>query len=163
MKCWPENEEKEKNAHLPKLELEASLLVKYLDPVVVCVGHDDVVLGVDSHTAGLRELTLQDPKLAKLAVVDHLLPLDLAFWWVERAAVVHWAVVLQLGSARRHRGRVDGRLREKLRCQLHHPVVGRGGMPHPHPFLEPVMRVVLVSGRSSYLSVETTEQRIGAT
>ena len=151
---------KRKNAHLPKLELETSLLVKDLDPVVVCVGHNDVVLRVHGHTAGLRELTLQDAKLAKLAMVDHLLPLDLAFWWVEGAAVAHW-VVLQLWGARRHRGRVDGRLREKLRCQLHHPVVGRGRMPHPHPFLEP-MRVVLVSGRA-YLSMETPEQRIGTT
>ena len=71
MKCSPENEKK--NAHLPKLELEASLLVKYLDPVVVCVGHDDVVLGIDSHTAGLCELTLQDAELPKLAMVDHFL------------------------------------------------------------------------------------------
>lgn len=110
-------------SNLSKLELEPPLLVKDLDPVVVGVGHDDVVLGVHGHPAGLRELTLQDPKLAKLAMVDHLLPLDLAFWWIERAAVADW-IVLQLGGARRHRGGVDRRLGEKLRCQLHHPVVG---------------------------------------
>ena len=141
------------------MELEPSLLVKDLDPVVVCVGHYDVVLRVHRHPAGLRELTLQDPKLAKLAMVDHLLPLDLAFWWVEGTAVAD-GIVLQLWGARRHRGGVDGRLREKLRGQLHHPVVGRGGMSHPHPLLETV-RVVLVSGGT--LTVETSEQGVGPT
>lgn len=147
-------------SHLPKLELEASLLVKYLDPVVVCVRHDDVVLSVDSHPAGLSELALEDSKLAKLAMVDHLLSLDLAFWRVEGAAVVRW-VVLQLWGARGHRRRVDGRLGEQLRCQLHHPVVGGGGMPHPHPILE-TMRVMLHIAGWTW-AVETTEQRVGPT
>ena len=44
--------------HLAELELKASLLVEYLDPVVVGVRHDDVVLRVDRHTARLSELAL---------------------------------------------------------------------------------------------------------
>jgi hypothetical protein len=46
------------NAHLPELELEAALLVEYLDPVIVGVRHDDVVLGVHRHTTRLCELAL---------------------------------------------------------------------------------------------------------
>ncbi len=45
-------------AHLPELELEAALLVEYLDPVIVGVRHDDVVLGVHRHTTRLCELAL---------------------------------------------------------------------------------------------------------
>ena len=64
-------------ANFTKLELEPALLVKDLYAVVVGVGHDDVVLGIDGDTTGLRELTLQDAELSELAVVDHLLALDL--------------------------------------------------------------------------------------
>jgi hypothetical protein len=64
-------------AALAELELEAALLVEDLDPVVVGVGDDDVVLGVDRHPARLRELALHHAELAELAVVDHLLALDL--------------------------------------------------------------------------------------
>ena len=64
-------------ANLAELELEPALLVEYLDAVVVRVGHDDVVLGIDGDPAGLRELPLKDAELSELAVVDHLLPLDL--------------------------------------------------------------------------------------
>lgn len=51
--------------------------MKYLDPVVVGVGDDDVILGVDGHPGRLRELSLEDAEFSKLAMVDHLLPLDL--------------------------------------------------------------------------------------
>jgi hypothetical protein len=47
-----------REAHLPELELEAALLVEYLDPVIVGVRHDDVVLGVHRHTTRLCELAL---------------------------------------------------------------------------------------------------------
>lgn len=69
-------------AALPELELEASLLVEDLDAVVVRVRHNDVVLGIHRHAAGLRELSLHHAELAKLAVVDHLLALDLRLWRV---------------------------------------------------------------------------------
>ena len=70
-------------ANLSKLEFEPSLLVKYLDPVVVGVRHNDVVLSIDRHSTGLSELTLKDPEFSKLAVVDHLLPFDLRLERVE--------------------------------------------------------------------------------
>lgn len=70
-------------ANLSKLEFEPSLLVKYLDPVVVGVRHNDVVLGIDRHSTGLSELALKDPEFSKLAVVDHLLPFDLRLERVE--------------------------------------------------------------------------------
>ena len=43
-------------AALAELELETSLLVKDLDAMVVSVSYDDVILCIDSYTAGLREL-----------------------------------------------------------------------------------------------------------
>ena len=46
-------------------------------PVIVGICDDDVVLRVDGDPAGLRELSLQDPELTELAVVDHLLALYL--------------------------------------------------------------------------------------
>ena len=69
-------------AALAELELEPPLAVEDLDAVVVGVGHDDVVLRVDRHARGLRELALEDAELAELAVVDHLLALDLGLWRV---------------------------------------------------------------------------------
>ena len=51
--------------------------------MVVCVRHDDVVLSVDSHPAGLSELALEDSKLAKLAMVDHLLSLDVCLGGID--------------------------------------------------------------------------------
>ena len=63
---------------LSKLELEIPALVEHLYSVVVGVRHDNLVILSDRHTAGLRELSLQDPKLSKLAVIDHLLPPDLS-------------------------------------------------------------------------------------
>lgn len=66
-------------AALAELELEPALLVEYLDSVVVGVRHDDVVLRVHRHAAGLGELALHGTELAELAVVDHLVPLDLRF------------------------------------------------------------------------------------
>ena len=58
-----------KIVHLSKLELEPPLFVKDLNPVVVGVSHNDVVLCVHGYLARLRVLTLHDPKLAKHAVV----------------------------------------------------------------------------------------------
>lgn len=63
---------------LSKLELEAPLLVENLDAVVVGIGDDNVVLGVHGHATRLGELALHHAKLSKLAMVDHLLALDLA-------------------------------------------------------------------------------------
>ena len=91
-------------AALAKLELEAALLVEHLrglsyslapssdrvhtvhrmtewsshlDPVVVRVSDDNVSLSVDGYSRRLSELPLHHSELAKLAVVDHLLTLDL--------------------------------------------------------------------------------------
>ena len=69
---------------LAKLELEAALLVEDLDAVVVGVGHDDVVLSVDGHARWLCELTFHDAKLAKLAMINHLLALDLRARRIQR-------------------------------------------------------------------------------
>ena len=64
-------------ANLAELELEVPILVEDLDPVVVGVGHDDLVVLGDGDPTWLSELTLQDAELSELAVVDHLLALDL--------------------------------------------------------------------------------------
>ena len=64
-------------AALPELELEASFAIEDLDAVIVRVGDDDVVLGVDGDPARFRELPLHDAELPELAVVDHLLAFDL--------------------------------------------------------------------------------------
>ena len=70
-------------SHLSKLKLESSLPIKYLNSVVIGVGHNDVILSIDSDPTWLGELSLKDPKLTKLAMVDHLLAFDLGFQWVE--------------------------------------------------------------------------------
>ena len=59
-------------AALAELELEAAVLVEYLNAMRVGVGHNDVVVGVDGHAARLGELAVVDAELAELAVVDHL-------------------------------------------------------------------------------------------
>jgi len=56
---------------LAELELEASLAVEYLDAVRISVGHDYLVVRVDSHARRLRELAVRHAELAELAVVDH--------------------------------------------------------------------------------------------
>ena len=43
-------------AALAELKLETSLLVKDLDAMVVSVSYDDVILCIDSYTAGFCEL-----------------------------------------------------------------------------------------------------------
>ena len=53
-------------AHLTKLELKVAVLVEDLDPVVVGVRHDDLVVLGDSNSTWLGELTLKDAKLSKL-------------------------------------------------------------------------------------------------
>ena len=63
-------------------------------PVVVSIRDNNIILSIDRDTAGLRKLALQDPELAELAVVDHLLPLDLRLGRVQRRHV---------GSQRRRR------------------------------------------------------------
>lgn len=68
-------------AALAELELESALLVEYLDSVVVGVRHDDVVLRVHRHAAGLSKLAFHGAELAELAVVDHLVSLDLRLRW----------------------------------------------------------------------------------
>lgn len=44
-------------ALVAKLKLETALAVEYLYAMVVCVGDNDIILGVDSHTARFREQT----------------------------------------------------------------------------------------------------------
>ena len=69
-------------ANLAELELEVPILIKDLDPVVVGVGHNDLVVFGDGDTTGLRELALQDTELSELAVVDHLLAPNLSLRWI---------------------------------------------------------------------------------
>ena len=69
--------------HLAKLELEVALLVKDLDAMVVGVCHHDLIIGGNCHTTWLGELPSQDAKLTKLAVVDHLLPLDVCLGGID--------------------------------------------------------------------------------
>ena len=78
-----------------------------VEPVIVGVGHDNVVLSVDSHPAGLGELALQDPELAKLAVVDHLLPFDLALGRVEGRGGAGERRGGQIGAGHKLGGQVD--------------------------------------------------------
>lgn len=99
-------------AHLSKLELKSALLVKYLNPVVVSIRHNNIILCVDGNAAGLRKLTLQNTKLAKLAVVNHLLSLDLRLGRVQRTADV---------SERRRRQGAGG---HELGGQVDHVVGG---------------------------------------
>ncbi len=77
-------------------------------PVVVGVGNNDVVLRVDGDAARLGELPLHDAKLAKLAVVNHLLALDVALGR-EDGRVDELGRELENGVGRlRQRGRAVG-------------------------------------------------------
>lgn len=71
-------------AALAKLKLEAALFVEDLDAVVISVRNDDIILCIDGHATRLRELALHHAELPKLAVVDHLLSLDLGFGGKDR-------------------------------------------------------------------------------
>merc|ERR1719431_1470036 len=113
--------------HFSKLELEPALFVENLYTVIVGVRHDNVILSIYCDSTWLCELALQDTKLAELAVVDHLLPLDLTFGWVE-GAVGCGNRGGELWRAGGHRGRVQGGLGQQLGGQFHH-AVGGGGMP----------------------------------
>lgn len=65
-------------AAFPKLKLESTFFVEDLNAVVVGVRDDDVVLGVHCYPGGFGELAFHDAELTELAMVDHLLALDLA-------------------------------------------------------------------------------------
>jgi len=101
-------------ANLSKLEFEPPLLVKYLDPVVVGVSHNDVILSIDGHSTGLRELALKNSKFTKLAVVDHLLAFDLRLKRVETR--VDRAV--GNGRPRRHGRRLETGLGHELTGEI---------------------------------------------
>ena len=73
----------DKISYLPKLELEIAFSVEDLDAVVVGVSHYDLVVGSHRHPARLGELPSEDAKLAKLAVIDHLLTLDVRLWGID--------------------------------------------------------------------------------
>lgn len=107
-------------ANLSKLEFEPPLLVKYLDPVVVGVRHNDVILSIDGHSTGLRELALKNSKFTKLAVVDHLLAFDLRLERVETR--VDRAV--GNGRPRRHGRRLETGLGHELTGELQQRVSG---------------------------------------
>ena len=98
---------------LSELELEPPLLVKYLDPMVVGVRHYYVILCVDSHAAWLCKLSLKDPKLSELAVVDHLLSLDLRFERIEARVYTVNRTVLNW-SPWSHRRRAEASLGHQL-------------------------------------------------
>ena len=72
-------------AAFAKLELEAPLLVEDLDAMVVGIGNDDVVLSINSHTRRLSKLAFHHTEFSKLAVINHLLALDLRAWRIERS------------------------------------------------------------------------------
>ena len=69
--------------YLSELEFEVALSVEDLDAVVVGVGHHDLVVGSYRHPAWFGELPSEDAELAELAVVDHLLALDVRLWGVD--------------------------------------------------------------------------------
>ena len=75
-------------SNFTKLKLEPSLFVEDLNSVVVGVGHNDVILSIDRDTTWLRELSLKNTKLTKLAVIDHLLSFDLGLERIETGASV---------------------------------------------------------------------------
>ena len=95
--------------NLAKLELEPSLFVKDLDPVVVRIRHNYVVLRVDGDPAGLGELPLEDAELSELAVVDHLLTSDLSLWWIGNGSRWHGGSKRSLWKSRVRDGTGDGR------------------------------------------------------
>ena len=76
--------------HLTELELEPALLVEDLDAVVVGVSDNYIILSIDRHSTWLRELTLEDTKFTKLAVVDHLLSFDLRLERIETWRCSSW-------------------------------------------------------------------------
>merc|ERR1712126_137925 len=96
-------------ADFSELELEVPLLVEDLDPVVVGVRHDDLVVLGDCDSTWLRELTLQDAKLSELAVVDHLLTSDLGLWWIGDGSRWHWGGQGSLRESTMRDGTSDGR------------------------------------------------------
>ena len=51
--------------------------------MVVRIRHHDLIVRGDSHPTWLSELPSQDAKLTKLAVVDHLLALDVRLWRID--------------------------------------------------------------------------------
>ena len=79
-----------KISYLPKLELEIAFSIEDLDAVVVGVSHHDLVVGSHRHPARLGELPSEDAKLAKLAVIDHLLTLDVRLWGIDDGWRWHW-------------------------------------------------------------------------
>lgn len=64
-------------ATFTKLELESTFLIEDLYSVVVCISHDDIILGIHSDTTGFSKLTFDNTEFTKLCVINHLLPLDL--------------------------------------------------------------------------------------
>ena len=78
-------------ANFPELELEVAFFVEYLDPVIVGVSHNDLVILGDGNTTRLSELTFQDTKLTELAVVDHFLASDLRLWRIDDRGRGHWS------------------------------------------------------------------------
>merc|ERR1719153_1103433 len=46
--------------------------------MIICIGHKDFVSLSNSHTTSFSKLTFHNTELSKLAVVNHLLPLDLS-------------------------------------------------------------------------------------
>ena len=76
--------------YLSELEFEVALSVEDLDAVVVGVGHHDLVVRGHRHPAWFGELPSEDAELAELAVVDHLLALDVRLWGVDYGWRWHW-------------------------------------------------------------------------
>ena len=68
---------------LAELKFESPFLIEDLDAVIVGIGDDDVILRIYGYAAGLGELSLHYAKLPKLAVVDHLLALELGFGGID--------------------------------------------------------------------------------
>ena len=87
--------------------------------MIVCIRDNNIILSINSHSAGLGELTLEDPELPELAVVDHLLPLDLGLGRVE-------------GGHGRHRGGRQVGAGHELGRQVNHIT---WGLRQAHPVL----------------------------
>merc|ERR1719481_1641468 len=78
-------------ANFTELEFEVAFFVKYLDPVIISIRHNNLIILGNRNTTWLGKLTLKDPKLSELAVINHFLTPYLRLWWVNYGSRWHWS------------------------------------------------------------------------
>ena len=53
-------------ATFAKLKLESSFLIKYLNPMIIGIGYNDIVLSIYCYSRWFSKLAFEHPELAKL-------------------------------------------------------------------------------------------------